>query len=395
MGKFLINFGSILVCLALLAVGIFLSLQQSNIGGMVDEIVAISKLTPIIPDTPSQDEGGESLAPGGAEEDNFGPDYDHTPDEGGDVVVPDPNPEPTPDPDEGGDVVVPNPDEGGDVVVPDPNPEPAPEPDKPVEPSAPTLSTEETKDAYKELYDNNDPEFSDIKKELLVNMIQGAFNSGSGGGSNSGSSGGGSTTPDVGDEEPDLDLDSGFDAEFNPDEFEPEDEPEEDSAANEINEIIASVGGTYFDNLQKEIQANQEANAGGTDDEKAAARDEFVEKEAEAFAGLINVVTKPEETTEDDLLKSVDALLNSPVCKNTVSQSVENNPTFTETVQQATENLNEDIKSEIQQKLEASLETDPESAKDYQNIADLFGITLGSGITPEIPEGFNPDDYLG
>ena len=201
--------------------------------------------------------------------------------------------------------------------------------------------------------------------------------------------------PDVGDEEPDLDLDSGFDAEFNPDEFEPEDEPEEDSAANEINEIIASVGGTYFDNLQKEIQANQEANAGGTDEEKATARDEFVEKEAEAFAGLINVVTKPEETTEDDLLKSVDALLNSPVCKNTVSQSVENNPTFTETVQQATENLNEDIKSEIQQKLEASLETDPESAKDYQNIADLFGITLGSGITPEIPEGFNPDDYLG
>ena len=365
MGKFLINLASFLVCFILLVLGVFLTVQQGNIGGMVDEIVAISELTPIIPGGPSQGEGDDDFVPGAPEEDNFGPDYDHTPDE------------------------------GGDVVVPDPNPEPAPEPDKPIEPSAPTLSTEETKDAYKELYDNNDPEFSDIKKELLVNMIQGAFNSGSGGGSDSGSSGGGSTTPDDGDEEPDLDLDSGFDTEFNPDEFEPEDEPEEDSAANEINEIIASVGGTYFDNLQKEIQANQEANAGGTDEEKAAARDEFVEKEAEAFAGLINVVTKPEETTEDDLLKSVDALIDSPVCKNTVSQSVENNPTFTETVQQATENLNEDIKSEIQQKLEASLEADPESAKDYQNIADLFGITLGSGITPEIPEGFNPDDYLG
>lgn len=391
MGKFLINFGSILVCLALLAVGILLSLQQSNIGGMVDEIVAISQLTPIIPGGPSQDEGGESLAPGGAEEDNFGPDYDPTPDigapdEGGDVIIPNPTPDQGGSTEPGEDKPGENkpgedkPGEGGGTVTPNPTPTP----DEPIEPSAPTLSTEETKDAYKELYDNNDPEFNDIKKELLVNMIQGAFNSGSGG----------STTPDAGDEEPDLDLDSGFDAEFNP-EDEPEDEPEEDSAANEINEIIASVGGTYFDNLQKEIQANQEANAGGTDEEKAAARDEFVEKEAEAFAGLINVVTKPEETTEEDLLKSVDALLNSPVCKNTVNQSVENNPTFTETVQQATENLNEDIKSEIQQKLEASLEADPESAKDYQNIADLFGITLGSGTTPEIPEGFNPDDYLG
>ena len=107
------------------------------------------------------------------------------------------------------------------------------------------------------------------------------------------------------------------------------------------------------------------------------------------------MVTKPEETTEEDLLKSVDALIDSPVCKNTVSQSVENNPEFTEKVQQATENLNEDIKSEIQQKLEASLEADPESAKDYQNIADLFGITLGSVTIPEIPEGFNPGDYLG
>ena len=30
-----------------------------------------------------------------------------------------------------------------------------------------------------------------------------------------------------------------------------------------------------------------------------------------------------------------------------------------------------------------------------EDLANLFGITLGAGTTPEIPEGFNPDDYLG
>ena len=385
--KFLINFGSLLLCLVIIGLGVFLTLQQSRLDDVVSDITAISEMSPVI--------GGSSdsgvVKPVEPEEDDLGNGYDPTPDIPGEDIGNIPTDPEIPGHDH---TFVDGKCECGESdpdYVPDtpaiPDAPVRPDPDKPTDPeqpSAPTLSTEEAKEAYKELYDNNDPTFSDMKKEVLVDLITGALTGGSN--NDSGSSGtpdGGETTPDG---DPDLGLDDDFSTDFNPDEFEPDDEPEEDQVDNEIKDLIADVCGTYFDNLQKEIQANQEANSEGTEEEKAVARDEFVEKEAEAFAGLVNVVTKPEETTEDDLLQSVDAIISSPVCKETVSQSVENNPDLTEKVQQATENLGDELKSEIQSKLEQSLASDPEGAKAYQNIADLFGIILGIPT----PDSTNP-----
>ena len=204
------------------------------------------------------------------------------------------------------------------------------------------------------------------------------------------------TEPDP--EEPDFDesFDDDFGGDFNPDDYNPDDvNPDEEGSQDEVNNIIIDVAGTYFDNLQAGIQQNQQANAGATEEEQQAARDEFIQQESEAFAGLINIATRPEETTEEQLVQSVDAVLNSSVCLDTVAQSVEKNENLSSTVQDATANMNEETKAEIETKINEALEANPEKEQQYKDLANLFGITLGAGTTPEIPEGFNPDDFLG
>ena len=186
-----------------------------------------------------------------------------------------------------------------------------------------------------------------------------------------------------------------FGADFNPDEYNPDDvEPDTEDSQNQVNDLIIDVAGTYFDNLQAGIQQNQQENAGATEEEQQAARDEFIQQESEAFAGLINIATKPEETTEEQLVQSVDAVLNSSVCLDTVTQSIEKNDQLSTTVQDATANMNEETKSEIENKINEALEANPEKEQQYKDLADLFGITLGAGM-PSIPEGVNPGDYPG
>ena len=417
--KFLIGLASVVLCIGVLALGGYLTYQQSDVGGMVEKITAIANETPIFPDQGGNDETPD--VPGdemGGNEENPGSPTPEDPDQGGDVVDPDQGGDVV-DPDQGGDVIVPNPDEGGtpepDPDVPgentpvDPNPDqggndnpnpnpdqggnddpnfnPGEEPDTP--PANDSLSSEDAQEALGNLYDNSDPEFNDMNREFFVGMIEGFL-----GGNNNNTE----PEPPVEDgDEPDFDesFDDDFGGEFNPDEFEPEDEeePEEDAVQNEVNDLIIDVAGTYFDNLQAGIQQNQQDNAGATEEEQQAARDEFIQQESEAFAGLINIATKPEETTEEQLVQSVDAVLNSSVCLDTVAQSVEKNESLSTTVQDATVNMNEETKSEIETKINEALEANPEKEQQYKDLANLFGITLGAGTTPEIPEGFNPDDY--
>ena len=121
----------------------------------------------------------------------------------------------------------------------------------------------------------------------------------------------------------------------------------------------------------------------------------------------MNSGTAPEDET---IVQSVDAILNSNVCMGTVSESVESNTAFTEKLQEATEKINEETKTEIQNKIESSLEDyrnsenyDEAKEKQYSDLASLFGITLTGGVPSlpdginpdDIPGGFNPEDYLG
>ena len=156
---------------------------------------------------------------------------------------------------------------------------------------------------------------------------------------------------------------------------------------NNVNDLIVDVAGTYFDKLQEGIQQNQEQNADASEEEKEAAKEEFVQKESEAFAGLLNIATKPEETTDDQLIQSVDAVIKSDVCLGTVTESVQSNGDLTTTVQDATAGMNEETKAQIENKItEAYDSTDDQAKKDqYKDLANLFGITIGEGGVPSIP----------
>ena len=442
MVKFLINLASFVVCVGILAFGGYQTVQQNNFNEMMEEMDKALASGPILPENPDQggdidpenpDQGGdidpENPDQGGSSTpenpDQGGSSTPENPDQGGSGTPenPDQGGSSTPEnPDQGGSDTPVNPDQGGSGTPVDPDqggsstPEnPGEEPDIPDipenpenpenpdqggneggnTPSSPTLSTDDAMDAFGNLYDNSDPTFNDVNRELFVGMVSGFFGS-----SNSGS-GNTPEDPEVPEEPDDSNIyDDNFSTDFNPDEFVPDEEPEEDSGEAQLEDVIVDIAGTYYENLQNEIQNNQQANQGATAEEQQAARDEFVQKEAEAFAGLINVVTKPEETSDEDLVQSVDAVLNSNVCLGTVTDSIGGNEELNQTVQDATANINEETKAEIENKINAALEANPEKEQQYNDLANLFGITLGGAQTPEIPgdvdipEDFNPEDYV-
>ena len=253
---------------------------------------------------------------------------------------------------------------GGDIDTPDN--------DDATEPSSPTLSNQDAKDAFSNFYDNSDPAFNDMNKEFFTGMLSGIFNAMSGG------SGSGSDTPPVEDDE-DISFDDiftgNFGSSFDPD-VDIEDDPENNESS-EVEDYVVQIAGTYYDKLQEGIQAHQQAHADATPEEQAAAKEEFVQRESEAFAGVVNIITKADEAEEDEIVQSVDAVLNSTVCLNTVTESIENDESISSSVQESTADMDEATKDEIKAKLDAALEENPENERQYTYLADLFGITLG------------------
>ncbi len=403
--KFLIKLGSFLVCVGILAFGGYQTVEGIKINEMIGEIETALENAPNLPDFGGSEDGnggegqqpggevggGSSQIPGGDNNQGGGSQPGGNPDQGDNNQGGNDQPggdnnqggndQPGGDNNQGGGSQ-PGGDNtqgggsqpGGDGDNTEPNP-----------PQNDTLSSESAQEALGQIYDNSDPEFNDLGREFFVGMVEGFI------------SGSGSSEPDPEPqppvEDPGEEEEEDFGAEFNPDEYNPDDEEPEDAGQNEVNDLIVDVAGTYFDNLQAGIQQNQQDNAGGTEEEQQAARDQFIQRESEAFAGLINIATKPEETTDDQLVQSVDAVLNSNVCLDTVTQSVEKNDSLSTTVQDATANLNEETKAEIETKINEALEANPEKEQQYKDLANLFGITLGAEGTPVIPDGVNPDDY--
>ena len=249
------------------------------------------------------------------------------------------------------------------------NPEDAEQPDN----SNATLATQDARDAFTSFYDNNDPAFNDMNREFFTGMLSGIFNMF---GDDSGS--GSDTTPGVGGGNANFDdlFTGDFGADFDPD-MEIEDDSEND-ASSEAQDYVVQIAGTYYDNLQAGIQAHQQAISSGTPEEQAAARDEFIQRESEAFAGVVNIINNAEEAEGEELVQSVDAILNSDVCLNTVTESIENDESISSSVQESTADMDESTRDEIKDKLDAALAENPENERQYTYLADLFGITLGN-----------------
>ena len=435
--KFLISLLTVIVCLGIFVFGALSTIAGIEVDAMMDEIKSAFSEGPLFPELPEDNRpednyqpGDGSQLPGGDNNQQPGdggtdlPDDDHDQKPGGDNneqpsggnnQQPDGDDADQPEDDNNQQPSGGNQQPGGDNNQQpsggDNNQQPGGDNDQPgaeeeppaEEPAPPTLSTEEAKESFRDLYENHDPDFADIKKDMLTNMITGLL---------SGTTGGGNDTPaepedpaepeEPGDDfEENFGADMDFGTEFDPDAFEPEEEPEEDETEGEtvdLDTIITEVMNSYVDNLFTAIEEKKEAAENATEQEKEVIKEEFVQKEAEAVAGLVNIAGNAgsDSAVADDLVKeSVDAILGSDVCMNTVTQVVESNEVFTEKIQEATSGLAEETKTEIQSKIESTLEEfrasenySEEAEQKYRDLANLFGITLGNGTIPNIP-GFH------
>ena len=331
-----IRLAGLLACVGILAFGGYKTFEGIRVNEMMEEIAVVMETTPLMPPVDLPDFGDSEAPDDDGANDPSSDDNDIDDEQGGSNN----EPESTPD------------------STPTPNPTPLPS-------IGDSLTTEEAVDAFGGLYDNHDPDFNEINKEFFIGMVEGVLN------------GSGSTEPPT-DNDPDFDssFDADFDDSFDADApFVPNDDPADDT--DEIKNIILDVAGNYYENLQEGIQNNIDSNRDASAEEQQAARDEFVKQEAEAFAGLLNIATKPEEATEEQIVQSVDAVLQSTVCLETVTQTVSNNDALVEMVRDATDGMTTSQKTEIKNKLNEALADNPEMEEHYSTLAELFGITLG------------------
>ena len=150
----------------------------------------------------------------------------------------------------------------------------------------------------------------------------------------------------------------------------------------EFADTLDTVINSYIDNLYGEIGKIQVETEGATDEEIAAARQEFAQKEMDAFNGLTEIVTHTtagNTPDEETVVDSVAAVLDSTVCLDTVVQVSTSDPESTERIQQSTESLSPEIKQEIENLINDAYNNPENEGKEdqYKALADLFGITLG------------------
>ena len=176
-----------------------------------------------------------------------------------------------------------------------------------------------------------------------------------------------------------------FGTDFDPDTFVPDEEPEGDEEREQAEEIITEILGIYTNNLFSEIDAVKQANGDASEEEMNEAGNAFAEKESEALSGLIEIIqsdNSEESAPEEKIVESVDAVLSSNVCLNSVHE-IEESFELADTIREATQDMSSDSKDQIQQSIESSLEDyrasaeyDAEKESRYEVLAGFFGITL-------------------
>ena len=148
---------------------------------------------------------------------------------------------------------------------------------------------------------------------------------------------------------------------------------------NENKEVISDAVDTYFDKLYSAIE-NKKNETDGMDDADAAeqAKTEFAEKESAALNGLMTIVgaASSGETKDEELTESVDAILESEVCLETITETITEDPKMQEDVKNATSGMTEETKTSIEDAIQQKLQENPEKEEQYQKLADLLGIQL-------------------
>ncbi len=155
--------------------------------------------------------------------------------------------------------------------------------------------------------------------------------------------------------------------------------------SNENKDVITDTLDTYFDNLYTAIE-EKKAETDEMEDSEAAeqAKTEFAEKESAALNGVMNIVgaAGSSEVDEEKMTESVDAILDSTVCLETITTTITEDEKMKEDVKNATANMDEETKANIESSIQQKLEENPQNEEQYQKLAELFGITLNGFKVP-------------
>jgi hypothetical protein len=149
--------------------------------------------------------------------------------------------------------------------------------------------------------------------------------------------------------------------------------------SNENKDVITDALDTYFDNLYTAIEEKKTETDNMEDSEAAEQiKTEFAEKESAALNGVMNIVgaAGSSEVDEEKMTESVDAILDSTVCLETITTTITEDEKMKEDVKNATANMDETTKATIESSIQQKLEENPQNEEQYQKLAELFGITL-------------------
>ena len=155
--------------------------------------------------------------------------------------------------------------------------------------------------------------------------------------------------------------------------------------SNENKDVITDTLDTYFDNLYTAIEEKKTETDNMEDSEAAEQiKTEFAEKESAALNGVINIVgaAGSSEVDEEKMTESVDAILDSTVCLETITTTITEDEKMKEDVKNATANMDEATKATIENSIQQKLEENPQNEEQYQKLAELFGITLNGFKVP-------------
>ncbi len=155
--------------------------------------------------------------------------------------------------------------------------------------------------------------------------------------------------------------------------------------SNPNKDVITDAIGTYFDNLYAAIGEKKDETDDMDDEAAEQAKTEFAEKESAALNGIVTIVgvANSGEADEEKITESVDAILDSTVCLETVTTTITEDENMKQDIQKATENMNDQTKTTIKEKIQEKIEEnrnsenyDPQKEDQYKALAELFGIKI-------------------
>lgn len=184
-------------------------------------------------------------------------------------------------------------------------------------------------DRFASLFENYDPEYADINKQILSNAIN-------------------STLVDSGDN----------------------------------TGILTDIVDAYLGELYSHLDDLHSSNSDATAEELEQAKQEFAENESKALEGFTSIVTditvNDGEINDEEIISSVESVLESDVCLSTIGSITKTNSEITDKVQSAASGLDAETKSSIENILESAKSNTEDASKieSIEALANMLGITL-------------------